>query len=45
MITHIRVKNFKSWKDSEQVEPRAVDGVFRDEQFWQEQSGADVVAA
>ena len=34
MITHIRMKNFKSWKDSGDGETRAANGFFWDEQFW-----------
>ena len=28
MITHIRVKNFKSWKDSEEGGTHSIDGLF-----------------
>lgn len=43
MITHIRVKNFKSWKDSGDVKLEPLTGFFRDEQFWKKQLVANAI--
>ena len=45
MITHIRVKNFKSWQDSGEVEFAPLTGFFGGQQFWEEQSVADAAIA